>query len=71
MPSLYEIAVEGDAVERLLLESEGELTPELEDRLDHLLRCGKDKLDNAAAPCAASELRTSSRILKVTHASCG
>lgn len=44
---LYDIAQEGLIINDLLTESEGELTPELEKRLDDLLRAGVDKLEAA------------------------
>lgn len=44
---LYDIAQEGLVIESLLVEAEGELTPELEGRLDVLLRAGQDKLEAA------------------------
>ena len=48
---LYDIAQEGLVVSDLLTESEGELSPELEERLDNLLRAGKDKLEAAERVC--------------------
>ena len=48
---LYDIAPEGLVVSDLLTESEGELSPELEERLDNLLRAGKDKLEAAERVC--------------------
>lgn len=49
MRNLYEIGVEGSEIERILIQAEGELTPELEARLDSLLSRGGDVLDSAAA----------------------
>jgi hypothetical protein len=51
--NLYEIAVEGLELERILEETGGELTPELEQRFDSLLQ-GKDKID--AALCVRRRL---------------
>src|SRR4051794_23785725 len=48
---LYDIAQEGLVIQDLLTESEGELTSELEERLDNLLRAGKDKLEAAERVC--------------------
>jgi hypothetical protein len=45
--NLYEIAVEGAEIERMLEESEGVLTPEMEKRFDELLKGGKEKIDAA------------------------
>lgn len=45
---LIDVAAEGMEIERILMESEGELTPELESRMDALLAVGADALDNAA-----------------------
>ena len=45
---LYDIAQEGIEIQDLLTESCGELTPELEQRMDALLRAGKDKMEAAA-----------------------
>lgn len=48
---LYDIAQEGLVVADLLTESEGELTPELEARLDAVLRAGKEKIEAAERVC--------------------
>lgn len=45
--NLYEIAVEGAEMERMLEETGGALTPELEARFDALLAGGKDKIEAA------------------------
>lgn len=45
---LYEIAMEGKLLEEILTDSEGELTPETEERFDRLLREGPDKIEAAA-----------------------
>lgn len=45
--NLYEIAVEGAEMERILEETQGVLTPELEKRFDELLAGGKDKIEAA------------------------
>ena len=42
--TLYDVAQEGADIQALLMENDGELTPELEERLDSLLKQGKDKL---------------------------
>jgi len=47
-PSLYDIGEDAMAINDLLREAEGELTPELEARLDALLADGANKLDAAA-----------------------
>jgi hypothetical protein len=47
-PTLYEVGLEGATIEALLIEADGELTPELEARLDAFLASGKDKLTGAA-----------------------
>ena len=47
--SLYEIGIEGQEIELLLAESLGEITPEIEARMDALLAGGPDKMDAAAA----------------------
>jgi hypothetical protein len=44
---LYDIAMEGLVIGDLLTGNEGELTPELEARLDALLQAGTDKLEAA------------------------
>lgn len=46
--SLYDIGMEALQIEDLLTESEGELTPELENRWNQLLTAGKDKIESAA-----------------------
>lgn len=45
---LYEIPSEFAVLETALIESDGELTPELEKQLDEFLRAGKDKLEGGA-----------------------
>jgi hypothetical protein len=47
-PTLYAVGIEGAEIEALLIEGDGELTPELEARLDAFLSSGKDKLTGAA-----------------------
>ena len=44
---LYEVTVEGQEITRILEEMEGELTPELEQRLDALLAEGKRSVEAA------------------------
>ena len=46
--SLYEIGVEGMWITDLLTENEGELTPELETRINELLTEGPQRLEAAA-----------------------
>lgn len=68
---LYDIAQEGLVIADLLTENEGELTPDLEKRLDELLRAGTDKLEAAervsrnlkaeAEACAAEAKRLQQR----------
>jgi hypothetical protein len=48
---LYDIAQEGLIIGDILTEQEGELSPELEARLDTLLREGTDKLEAAERVC--------------------
>ncbi len=45
---LYEISIEAAAIEQLLTDAEGELTPELEQHITEFLRGGKEKLEHAA-----------------------
>lgn len=45
---LYELTAEAYLIETTLADNDGELTPELEQKLDTLLRNGKDKLEAAA-----------------------
>lgn len=45
---LYEIPIEFAVLESALIEQDGELTPELEKRLDDFLRSGKDKIEGGA-----------------------
>lgn len=47
MTTLYEVAVEGKELEEILAAADGELTPELEARLDSFLKSGKEKIDAA------------------------
>ena len=70
-PSLYEVGVEGAEIESILMENDGELTPELEARLDAHLASGKNKIVAAAmvvqgleaskANCLAEALRLMDR----------
>jgi hypothetical protein len=46
--TLYDVGMEGIIIADILTESEGELTPELEARLDELMRKGPDKIEAAA-----------------------
>jgi Siphovirus Gp157 len=45
---LYEIPTEFALLEKVLVENDGELTPELEKSLDDFLRSGKDKIEGGA-----------------------
>jgi hypothetical protein len=45
--SLYDIALEGKLIEDILIEGDGELTPETEARMDALLVSGKPKIEGA------------------------
>jgi hypothetical protein len=45
---LYDIPMEFAELEQALVESEGELSPELEKRFDEFMRGGKDKIEAAA-----------------------
>ncbi len=45
--SLYDVGVEGLELNSILMESDGELTPETEARLDAFLKSGKGKIDAA------------------------
>lgn len=45
---LYDIPLEFAELESALVETEGELTPELEQRINDFLRAGKDKIEAAA-----------------------
>jgi hypothetical protein len=46
--TLYDLSSEAIAIEQCLIDSDGELTPELETRIDELLVQGSDKMDAAA-----------------------
>jgi hypothetical protein len=48
-PTLYDIAQDHREIIDILIQTDGELTPELESQLDSILRGGKDKIDAAAA----------------------
>jgi hypothetical protein len=47
-PTLYDLAAEQREIYDILIENDGELTPELEQRLDAVLRQSRDKIDAAA-----------------------
>lgn len=49
MASLYDLALEAKLIEDELISGDGELTPELEQRIDALLSEGPDKFDAAAS----------------------
>lgn len=59
---LYEIAVEGLELERILEETGGELTPELEARFDELLKAGPEKIE--AAICVVRNLQAEAEAAK-------
>ena len=61
-PSLYEVGVEGAEIELILLENDGELTPELEARLDAHLASGKDKI--VAAVMVVRQLEASAEVCR-------
>ena len=46
--TLYDLSMEGVQIQDLLAENEGELTPELEARIDALMLAGPDKVEAAA-----------------------
>lgn len=46
--SLYEVAEEGLLIEQALIENEGEISPELEERLNRLMMEGPSKIEAAA-----------------------
>lgn len=46
--TLYEVALEGMQLEEILAANDGELTPELEERFDRLLREGPNRIEAAA-----------------------
>jgi hypothetical protein len=46
---LYDIPAEAEQIESLLEESQGELTPEIEQKLKDFVEGGKEKLEHAAA----------------------
>jgi hypothetical protein len=45
--SLYDVAKEGMELEEILIAGDGEITPEVEARLDEFLKLGKEKIDAA------------------------
>jgi hypothetical protein len=51
--SLYDVALEGAQLEEILIASDGEITPEIEDRLDVFLKSGKEKIDAACKVVAS------------------
>jgi hypothetical protein len=53
---LYEIPMEFAEIDMALVESGGELTPELEKKFDEFLRLGKDKIEGAAMVVRGFEL---------------
>lgn len=54
--SLYEVALEGMQIEDILIANDGELTPELEERLDALLKEGPKRIEAAAMVVRTLEL---------------
>jgi Gp157 protein len=69
--TLYDISLEGMVIADILTENEGELTPDLEERLDALMREAPDRIEAAemirrqleynAAACAAEAKRLTER----------
>jgi hypothetical protein len=57
--NLFEIGAEGHELERIMEESGGELTPEVEARVDELLSAGKDKIN--AALCVRRRMEFEAR----------
>lgn len=55
---LYDIPFEAAQIEQQLIESEGELTPELEKQIDEFLRAGKDKIEAAAMVVRTLEMES-------------
>ena len=55
---LYDLPAEASQLEMLLTEAEGELTPELEKRLNDFLQGGTEKIENAA--CVVRSLQAQS-----------
>lgn len=47
-PTLYDISLEGLQIADLLTENEGELTPEIEQRIDALMQAGPGRVEAAA-----------------------
>jgi hypothetical protein len=56
MTKLYDIPMEFAELEEALVESAGELTPELEARFDEFLKAGKDKIEAGAMVVRGLEL---------------
>ncbi len=52
---LYDIPTEWSSIELLLEEAAGEVTPELESRIEALLAGGSEKLENAMKVCRSLE----------------
>lgn len=69
--SLYELTLEGMLIRDALIENEGEITPEIEQRLDALMEAGPERVEAAAmvvrgleaseAACAAEAERFAKR----------
>lgn len=53
--SLYDVALEGMQLEEILTANDGELTPELEERFDRLLREGPHRIEAAAMAARSLE----------------
>lgn len=58
--TLYSLALEGIEIEMLLLDSLGEITPEIQEKMDALLLSGADKMEAAAA--VVRQLQASAKI---------
>jgi hypothetical protein len=54
--TLYDLALQGIEIEEMLFDSVGEITPEIQERLDALLESGVDKMEAAAAVIRQLEL---------------
>lgn len=60
--NLYEVGKEGLELNEILTANDGELTPELEERLDAFLRSGKAKID--AACMVVREMKASEKAIE-------
>ena len=60
--NLYDVAVEGQELERLLTEADGELTPEMEARFNAFITGGKEKIN--AALCVRKNMEAEAKACK-------